>query len=384
MSTQSSVSESRSILLDSPAAALLGTQIGGYELVRQVGAGLTGGVFLATHRKLGTHKAVKILMSPYSQSERAVARFEQEALAAARLDHRNIIKVDDVGELPNGDRYILMPFLEGVSLEEFLGGRVGPVSIHLTLHILAQVCAALDTAHSARIVHRDLKPANIFLTRTSDDPWHVTLLDFGVAKLCTALGPFPTEKGEVFGTPSYMAAEHIEDASTVDYRIDLFALGVVAYRMVTGGDLPFGSSKKIEELYRRQRADRPLRPAAIPKGWADQILSALALRPEHRPVSAGSFAVALAAATPPNPPKYPSGEAILAVAARELLAAGSGPVLMHADEHAGGSGAVGVPQWPPSGTWTSSPAVDADPSAASAVPVPILDHDASTMVLRRT
>jgi eukaryotic-like serine/threonine-protein kinase len=381
MSTQSSTHSGTSILLEPPEEALLGRQIGSYELVRQIGMGPTGGVFLATHRKLGTHKAVKVLVAPYFDSDRAVARFEQEALAVAKVDHRNIIKIDDVGMLPSGERYILMPFIEGGSLEQFLAARRGPVSIHLTLHILAQVCAALDAAHAERIVHRDLKPANILLTTTPDAPWHVTLIDFGVAKLGAHVGGFPTEKGEVYGTPSYMAAEHIEDASAVDFRVDVFALGVIAYRMVTGGDLPFGPSKKVEELYRRQRADRPRRPASVPAGWADQILSALALRPEHRPASAGAFALALAAATPPSPPKYPAGDAILAAAARELLANGSGPVLQYRDEPAGHSRSVGAYSWPPSATWMSSERLEED--AASCVPVPILEPEAPTIVLRK-
>lgn len=374
-----------SFLVPPDPAALIGARIGHYELVQQIGAGLTGAVFRAEHVKLGTLKAVKVLMSPYCSIERAVSRFENEALALARLNHRNIVKVDDVGQLPGGERYILMPFVEGISLEAFLQEWKGAVPIHLTLHILGQVCAALDTAHSGRIVHRDLKPTNILLTQTSDDPWHVSLIDFGVAKLCNYFAATPTGEGDVFGTPSYMAAEHIEDASSVDYRIDIFALGVIAYRMVTGGAFPFGPSKQAVELYRKQRADRPHRPDGVPRGWADQILAALALLPAHRPSSAGSFALALAAATPAAPPKYPDGRAILAAAARELLASGSGPVLMHSNEATSGSGAQESPCWPPLATETTTPyaVAGAEGLDVDAVPIPILDPEASTLVLKK-
>jgi eukaryotic-like serine/threonine-protein kinase len=382
MSTKSSGPTEKSILLESPLTALLGSHIGSYEIVRQIGAGMAGGVFLAKHKKLGTQKAIKVLVAPFCSSDRAVARFEREAATVAKLHHRNIIQIDDVGEMPNGQRYILMPFVEGMSLEQFLVERPGPVSIHLTLHILGQVCAALDTAHASGVVHRDLKPTNILLSNTPSNPWQVTLLDFGVAKLRTDFGSFQTERGEVLGTPSYMAAEHIDDASTADHRSDIFSLGVIAYRMITGGELPFGPSKKPVELYRMQRVERPRRPMGVPVGWAELILSALALLPQDRPASAAEFALLLAAATPPRPPAYPDGETILAAVARELLAAGSGPVLIHPSER-GLHGSVSNAVWPLSATWTSSAVGEQRISDASAIPVHVLDPDAPTLTLRK-
>ena len=380
-------SNGRSNLLTFPSklgADLPGTMIGQFLITEEIGRGGTGAVYLARHLKIGTRKAVKILQSPYAKDTGAVHRFQREARAAAQLNHRNIIKVDDFGQLPDGQWYILMPFLEGVSLEEFLEQRRGaPLSIHLTLHILAQICAALEAAHAAGIVHRDLKPANVLLTRTEDDPWHVTLLDFGIAKLATESSEFATDKGITLGTPVYMAAEQLEDASQADYRADLFALGVIAYRMVTGGAYPFGFVREGPILYRKQHAERPPRPDGIPGPWADQILAALSLRPEDRPVSARAFAVALAAVTPSHRPKYPDGGEILATVARELLAAGSGPVPLIMSEAEPDTIPIRAPLWPPMHTQPVAPSrsrtgAGVTPPAYSAMPVAVAGPDSTT------
>lgn len=383
-------SNGRSHLLSFPSKVqeqVLGTRIGQFLITKQIGRGGTGAVYLARHLQLGMWKAVKILLALYAKDSAAVHRFQREARAAAQLRHRNIIKVDDCGQLPDGQWYILMPFIEGVSLEEFLERRQGaPLSIHLALHILAQICAALEAAHAAGIVHRDLKPANVLLSRTEDDPWHVTLLDFGIAKLATEpqeVSEFSTDKGVTLGTPTYMAAEQLEDASQADSRADLFALGVIAYRMVTGGAYPFGPAREGPILYRKQHAERPQRPEGIPPVWGDQILAALALRPEERPASARAFAMALAAATPPHRPKYPDGGEILATVARDLLAAGSGPVPLLASEHEPDTVPIRVPLWPPMDTEpaaTQHPraVVALTPPAYSAMPVAIAGPDSTT------
>jgi eukaryotic-like serine/threonine-protein kinase len=295
---------------------VIGTKIGFYEITRQLGQGGMGAVYLAEHSRIGNRKVVKVLLPEYSQNEQVVRRFENEAKAAARLNHRNIIKIDDFGLLPNGQWYILMPHLEGSSLDAFLESH-GKLSIHQTLHILVQVCSALEAAHGAGIIHRDLKPANVFLTQDGDNPRHAMLLDFGIAKV-RGVGDGPeTQTGAVFGTPVYMAAEQFEDASRADAKSDLFALGVMAYQMVSG-TLPFGSAPGAI-LYNKQITTRPPRPTGIPFEWAEIILRTLAVRPVDRPASARAFAVALAAVTPGDPPFEPSGVEILASVARELI-----------------------------------------------------------------
>ncbi len=297
---------------------MIGEQLGLYRIVRQLGQGGMGAVYLAEHVRIGTRKVVKVLLPELSHNPQIVHRFENEARAAARLQHRNIIKVDDFGQLASGQWYILMPYLEGASLEAFLASH-GKLTVHQALHLLVQICAALQAAHDAGIVHRDLKPGNIFLSQTEDNPRFVTLLDFGIAKLGERTDGMATQTGAVFGTPAYMAVEQLEDASRADARSDLYALGVIAYQMVTGA-LPFGSASGAV-LYNKQITSRPARPAGVPYEWAELLLRALAVRPIDRPASARAFATALASVTPADPPFEPSGHEILLSVARELVSA---------------------------------------------------------------
>ena len=295
---------------------MIGTRIGSYEITKQLGQGGMGAVYLAVHALIGSRKVVKVLLPEYSQNEQIVRRFENEAHAAARLNHRNIIKIDDFGRLENGQWYILMPFLEGSPLDDFLASHVR-LSIHDALHILVQIASALHEAHRVGIVHRDLKPGNVFLTQVGDNDRFAMLLDFGIANVRGLVEGPATQTGAVFGTPAYMAAEQFEDASRADARSDLFALGVIAYQMVTGA-LPFGIAAG-PVLYNRQITVGPEIPTGIPDAWAKILLQTLSLRPEMRPASARAFAIALASATPPEPPVLPRGAEILAVVARELV-----------------------------------------------------------------
>ena len=327
---------------------MIGTKIGHYFLVRQIGEGGTGAVYLAKHQSLGTRKAVKVLLPRYAQEMPLVWRFQNEAITIARLNHRNIVSVDDFGQLPDGQWYIMMPFLEGISLEVLIQ-RHAPLPLHQSLHILAQICAALQVAHAAGIIHRDLKPANVFLRSGDGDPWRVTLLDFGIAKLLGAeASEFSTDKEAAFGTPAFMAAEVIEDATRASVRSDVYSLGVLAYYMVTG-TYPFGV-RPAPVLYRMQMHERPARPQGIPSAWADIILRALALRPEDRPESAGELAIALAAATPAAPPRFPGGADILTAVARELMIPSSGPVAVPSPAARFLSEQIRSPLWPPAPT----------------------------------
>lgn len=295
---------------------MIGEQVGLYRIVRQLGQGGMGAVYLAEHVRIGSRKVVKVLLPELSHNPQIVHRFENEARAAARLQHRNIIKIDDFGQLASGQWYILMPYLEGASLEAFLASH-GKLTTHQALHLLVQICAALQAAHDAGIVHRDLKPGNIFLSQAEDNPRFVTLLDFGIAKLGESTDGMATQTGAVFGTPAYMAVEQLEDASRADARSDLYALGVIAYQMVTGA-LPFGSASGAV-LYNKQITSRPTRPEGVPYEWAELLLRALAVRPIDRPLSARAFAISLAAVTPADPPFEPSGHEILLSVARELV-----------------------------------------------------------------
>jgi serine/threonine protein kinase len=294
---------------------VIGTRIGFYEITSQLGQGGMGAVYLAVHHRIGHRKVVKVLLPEHSRDEALVRRFETEAKAAARLNHRNITKLDDFNRLPSGEWFIMMPFLDGSTLDALLA-ETGPVSLHQALRILGQICAALHAAHGAGIVHRDLKPANIFISATEDNPQHVTLLDFGIAKISSEADGRATQTGTSFGTPLYMAAEQFVDSSRADERSDIFALGVIAYQMLTG-EFPFGRGSSAV-LYTKQHEGRPAMPSQVPRAWAEVILKALSLDPRERQQSAHAFAVALAAATPEAPP-VPDGVQILRDVAKELV-----------------------------------------------------------------
>lgn len=339
---------------------MIGEQLGLYRIVRQLGQGGMGAVYLAEHVRIGSRKVVKVLLPELSHNPQIVHRFENEARAAARLQHRNIIKIDDFGQLASGQWYILMPYLEGASLEAFLESH-GKLTVHQALHLLVQICAALQAAHDAGIVHRDLKPGNIFLSQTEDNPRFVTLLDFGIAKLGERTDGMATQTGAVFGTPAYMAVEQLEDASRADARSDLYALGVIAYQMVTGA-LPFGSASGAV-LYNKQITSRPARPEGVPYEWAELLMRALAVRPIDRPASARAFATALAAVTPADPPFEPSGHEILLSVARELVSTAppEAETVRHAEPSEVPVAQVWAPPGPVSGRPSAGPASAAQP-----------------------
>jgi serine/threonine protein kinase len=299
-----------------------GTKIGSYRLTRKLGEGGMGAVYLAESESLSTRKAVKVLLAELSADPTMMARFRSEAQAVADLQHDNIIGIDEFSQLPNGQWFIMMPFLEGASLFGFLMSR-GPLGVHLTLHILAQVGAALHAAHAQGFVHRDLKPENVFITSRHSNPHLVKLLDFGIAKN-TRRSPDGqrTANGTVLGTPVYMAAEQYENAATVDARADIFSLGVLAYVMLSG-QYPFGApTENWMALYNRQRYESPEPlPSHVPSRVQRVIYRALAYSPASRPQSAQELVVELALGTPDDPME-PSGIEIVRQVTSELLMTG--------------------------------------------------------------
>jgi serine/threonine-protein kinase len=210
---------------------------GKYELVRLLGKGAMGEVWLARHGSLGGEFAIK-LVRPEAQEadESAIARFQQEAQVSAKLSRktRHIVSVSDHGE-DQGLAYLVMELLEGESLETRIN-RGGPLDLPETIAIVTQVARALGQAHAEQIVHRDLKPANVFLTTDEDGRLLVKLLDFGIARATrpgSKRSPFVTGKDMVLGTPSYMSPEQARGLDTLDHRCDLWALAVVAYESLT-------------------------------------------------------------------------------------------------------------------------------------------------------
>jgi serine/threonine protein kinase len=260
----------------------------------------------------------------------------------SRLEHRNIVPIDAIGTV-GGRRCILMPYLDGQSLEQVLQERGGCLAPHETLHVVAQIARALDYAHRRQIVHRDLKPANVFVTPTEDDPLEIRVIDFGIAKqmhvggTSTACGPL--------GTLLFMAVEQFENPSSATPLSDVYSLGVMTYLMVTGR-YPWGEHHSAFVLYRRQH-ELPDPAPTMPAGWEDCVRSALSADPQQRPRSMQEFVYPLAASLQAKPP-YKSGLEILRGVARRW--ASSSP----ADEtirHMAPTGAWSVAS---SGAWSAA------------------------------
>jgi len=224
---------------------------GKYELVKLLGKGAMGEVWLATHNSLGGEFAIK-LVEPTDdiEAETAAGRFQLEAQIAAKLSRktRHIVSVSDHGE-ENGLAYLVMELLEGESLEARAKGR-GPLELPDVAAIVSQVARALSLAHEEGIFHRDLKPANVWLGRDEDGRLLVKLLDFGIARSVKPFrtrSPFATSKDMVLGTPSYMSPEQARGLDSLDYRCDLWALAVVAYEALTRR-IPF-EGETVEDIF---------------------------------------------------------------------------------------------------------------------------------------
>ena len=317
---------------------------GKYQIDQLLGQGGMGEVYRATH--LGTKRtvAVKVIHPQLSTDDQFVARFRREAEAAGRLRHPNVVDVTDFGfaQTTNGPvAYLVMEYLDGCALSEIIAEE-GALPIQWVVDILEQVCAAVEEAHRAGIVHRDLKPDNIWLEPNGRGGYTVKVLDFGLVKLgASDQAPAPvwatarttvefnprateaetmirpaaeeyatlikgsdvtvdenlTKIGSVMGTPHYMSPEQCR-GENLDARSDIYSLGVVAYRLLTG-ETPFpGSSEEVIQLH-KTAAPPPLRErkSRVPRSMARIVMSALAKDPAQRPQSAAGFASALRASS---------------------------------------------------------------------------------------
>ncbi len=221
-------------LADEPTVVIdrqfTGRSFGSFRIERQIGAGGMGEVYMATDEKLKRKVALKILPAEYTSHDERVQRFEREARAISALNHPNIVTIHDIGNA-DGINYIATEYVEGKTLRELIGEKPRLVEI---LTVMMQVCDALAVAHNAGITHRDIKPENIMLRPDG----YVKILDFGLAKLSetetrTINNFTKTAKGIIIGTPAYMSPVQVTD-DNVDYRTDLWSVGVVFYELLTG------------------------------------------------------------------------------------------------------------------------------------------------------
>ena len=216
---------------------MIGTTVGSYRITQKVSVGGMGTVYKAEHALIGKLAAVKVLHQELRNNRDVVNRFFNEAKATTQIKHPGIVEIFDFGYLPSGDGYIVMEFLEGVSLARRM--RKGKMAEGKAAVLLKGVCSALGAAHAKHIVHRDLKPDNIFLCPDPDQPTgeRPKLLDFGIAKLSDANlagSGSATKTGAVMGTPTYMSPEQCKGAGLIDHRADLYALGCIFYELVCG------------------------------------------------------------------------------------------------------------------------------------------------------
>jgi serine/threonine-protein kinase len=254
-----------------------------------------GTVYLASHALLRRPTAIK-LMRPRGRAEESLRRFEQEVQVTSQLTHPNTVAVYDYGRTPDGTFYYAMEYLEGVDLERLVR-RFGPQPAERVVHILAQVCGALHEAHLRSLVHRDVKPANILVCDRGGVADHVKVLDFGLAKRL-AKDDALTQEGALTGTPAYIAPEAFTSPDQVGPASDLYALGAVAYLLLTG-QRPFEGATVVELCAHHltsapvppsDRTDNPISPEL-----ERVVLRCLAKRPNERPASAQQLAAELAA-----------------------------------------------------------------------------------------
>jgi len=231
-----------------------------YRVIRKLGEGGMGSVYLAEHVVIEKKFALKVLAPELSRRSDLVARFLQEARSASRIGHENVIDIMDFGQSPDGLVYIAMEFLDGKDLGEIVRGK-GAMPWPEAREIVLQICRALRAAHDRGIVHRDMKPENIFLIQREGQPHFVKILDFGIAKVMglDPNGPRLTRTGMIFGTPEYMAPEQAEGKDT-DHRADIYAVGCIMYHLITG-QTPF-VAESFMTMLTKHLMEEPVAPSA--------------------------------------------------------------------------------------------------------------------------
>ncbi|HET7826310.1 MAG TPA: serine/threonine-protein kinase [Anaeromyxobacter sp.] len=308
----------------------MGKVLGGrYRVISHLGEGGMGSVYLCEHAVLRRRLAVKVLRPDLVSDPELVDRFRNEAIAASRIGQENVVDVLDFGTAEDGALYYVMEALDGRSLGAAIR-EDGPLEVGRALGVLEQICRALAAAHARGVVHRDVKPDNVFLARREDGSEIAKVIDFGISHVPPTSGGAPiTRTGAIIGTPEYMAPEQAAGAP-VDLRSDVYAVGVLAYEMLTG-ELPIAAATPIATLVAHQTRtpDPPSRRrGTIPLEVDALVLRALAKRPEERFASMDAFAAEvgrvraafLRSALRAQRPSSPRGHTIALPESREELA----------------------------------------------------------------
>jgi serine/threonine protein kinase len=281
-------------------------ELGQYALEEKLGAGGMGEVWRARHRFLVRAAAVKLIRPELSSKspsgrEQVLRRFEREALATAALRSPHTVQLYDFGQAEDGTLFYVMELLLGVDLEKLVS-RFGPVPPERAIHMLKQVCHSLDEAHRNGLIHRDIKPANVFVSGVGSELDFVKVLDFGLVHLHheerSAGNVNVTAEGRVHGTPAYTAPEIVLGEAPYDHRVDIYAVGCVAYWLLTG-KLVFEGENVMKMLVAHATAPPPWphtrAPAPIPHELEQIIMECLEKDPARRPASATALADRLSA-----------------------------------------------------------------------------------------
>jgi len=265
--------------MEPTSAPLVGQSFGKCRLISLIGKGGMGSVYLAEHLFLKRRVAIKILSRDLSSDPEELARFEKEAIAAARLDHENIVTIHDVDE-EDGRLFIVMEYVEGEDLDVYLR-RKGALPVRRATEIVREVTRALEHAHAAGVVHRDIKPGNVLIGKTG----LVKITDFGLAQ---DVGHKETHDGDyVLGTPFYVSPEQAQGLPA-DGRSDLYSLGVTYYQMLTGRR-PFEGRSPDSVVRKHLEKPRPsprVRRPALARTIEAIVQRLMAIKPEARYASA--------------------------------------------------------------------------------------------------
>jgi hypothetical protein len=271
--------------------------LGSYQLLERLGGGGMGEVWLARHRLLARHAAIKLIRPEMLGGGRAAAdavigRFEREAQATAALTSPHTVRLFDFGLTADGTFYYAMERLEGRDLDSLVR-QFGPLPPGRAVHLVRQMCRSLAEAHAMGLVHRDVKPANVYVCRMGLEHDFVKVLDFGLVKPENrADSPTMLTLGPPIGTPAYMAPEAILGDPDADRRVDVYAVGCVLYYLLTGETVfvaPNPMKLLMQHVHEAPAPPSGRAPQAVPRELDALVLSCLAKDPEKRPASAGDL-----------------------------------------------------------------------------------------------
>ena len=250
-----------------PDDELVGRTVGSYQVIKVLGKGGMGAVYMAEHPVIGSRVAIKFLHPQYATDRKIVDRFFNEARAVNVIGHDNILKILDLDVTDDNRHYFVMEFLNGKPLQDLVVPDI-PVPLQAGGPILLQVCEALQAAHDHGIIHRDLKPDNVYLTVHKGKKNFVKVVDFGIARVTDDKGASTgkTQTGMVMGTPAYMSPEQAGGVTgSIDGRSDVYSLGCMMFQMATGR-LPFPGTSFGEVLIGHLQLPPPRPPRAPAPG----------------------------------------------------------------------------------------------------------------------